>query len=52
VLNARRNGGNGNRRGIAGQQRRRRANLRQLAEQRLFNLQTLGRGFNHQLRIG
>ena len=51
VFNASGNGGNGNRRGIAGQQRRRGADLRQLAEQRLFDLQTLGRRFNHQLRL-
>ena len=52
VVDVRRNRRDGDGRGIAGQHRLRRADLRQLGKQRLFHLQTLGGRFNHQIGRG
>ena len=49
VVYLRRNSGNGNGRGIAGEQRLRRTNLCQLGKQRLFHFKPLGGRLDHQI---
>ena len=52
MVDVRRNRRDGDRRGIAGQHRLRRADFRQLRKQRLFHLQPFRGRFNHQFGRG